>query len=403
MSDVAVFEAEPESRAVAAQPPSLAMTMIERAITQGSDIAVIEKLMALQERYDAAQARKSFDTAMAQATSEIPVIKKNRRVQFEYRKAGAAATDYAYEDLGEIARTVKPILGRHGLSYRFRTTSNINEPVVVTCIISHRDGHFEENTLSAGRDDSGNKNSIQSIGSTSTYLQRMTLKAALGLAASEDDDGSESSQDPDDATPKKPRVPSPAEAEAQAANPVPAKPEFISPAGKGPGWCDEYIRAFSGATSIADLEEWDRLHDAILGEVQTKAPALYDKIGKAFEAKKETLSTRDHPNHGTDKYRPGDVVSAAPKDDPISTGPINVEKSAHPARAKKSTLPDVDKDYEGFLGMAINEFSKATDGGALETFWNNEIAPFERAIFPPDWNELSEAFGKRQNELKAEE
>jgi len=84
---------------------------------------------------------------------------------------------------------VSPILAKHGLSYRYRTTSVPNEPVTVTCIVSHRDGHFEENTLCAGRDDSGNKNSIQAIGSTSTYLQRMTLKAALGLAVSNDDDG----------------------------------------------------------------------------------------------------------------------------------------------------------------------------------------------------------------------
>jgi hypothetical protein len=65
----------------------------------------------------------------------------------------------------------------------------------VTCIISHRDGYFEETTLSAGRDESGSKNSIQAVGSTLTYLQRMTLKAALGLAAAEDDDGRSSEQD----------------------------------------------------------------------------------------------------------------------------------------------------------------------------------------------------------------
>ena len=63
----------------------------------------------------------------------------------------------------------------------------------MTCIVSHRQGYSEENTLSAGRDESGNKNSIQAIGSTLTYLQRMTLKAALGLAASSDDDGAASS------------------------------------------------------------------------------------------------------------------------------------------------------------------------------------------------------------------
>ena len=53
----------------------------------------------------------------------------------------------------------------------------------MTCVLSHRDGHFEETTLTAGRDDSGKKNAIQQVGSTITYLQRYTLKAALGLAA----------------------------------------------------------------------------------------------------------------------------------------------------------------------------------------------------------------------------
>jgi hypothetical protein len=131
---------------------------------------------------------------MADAKAEIPVIRKNQHVGFDSRKAGASRTDYMHEDLAEIARTIDPILGKHGLSYRFRVTSNVNEPVTVTCIISHRDGHFEETTLRAARDDSGNKNAIQQIGSTITYLQRYTLKAALGLAAAKDDDGRSSEQ-----------------------------------------------------------------------------------------------------------------------------------------------------------------------------------------------------------------
>ena len=125
---------------------------------------------------------------MSAAKSEIPVIKKNRKVGFDSKKGGAR-TDYKYEDMGEIARTVDPVLSKNGLSYRFRTTSEPNAPVTVTCIIAHRGGHSEENTLSAGRDDTGNKNSIQAVGSTVTFLQRYTLKAALGLAASAEDDG----------------------------------------------------------------------------------------------------------------------------------------------------------------------------------------------------------------------
>jgi hypothetical protein len=166
--------------------PVTPMDMLNRAVSSGADIAMIEKLMGLQERYEANLARKAFDNAMAAAKAEIPNITKNREVDFTSAKG---RTNYRYEDLGEIARVVSPILARYGLSYRYRTTSQVNEPVTVTCIVSHRDGHFEENTLCAGRDESGNKNSIQAIGSTSTYLQRMTLKAALGLAVSSDDDG----------------------------------------------------------------------------------------------------------------------------------------------------------------------------------------------------------------------
>ena len=162
------------------------MDMVGRAVASGASIEVVEKLMALHERWEANQGRKAFDEAMAAAKAEIPVIFKSREVDFTSAKG---RTHYRYEDLAEIAKTINPILSKHGLSYRFRTTSPANEPVSVTCIVSHRLGYSEENSLSAGRDESGNKNSIQAIGSTLTYLQRMTLKAALGLAASSDDDG----------------------------------------------------------------------------------------------------------------------------------------------------------------------------------------------------------------------
>lgn len=165
------------------------MELLASAIERGMGLETIEKLMALQERFEASQARKAFDNAMAAAKAEIPVIMKNRTVDFTSPKG---RTHYRHEDLAEVARTVNPILAKHGLSYRFRTKSAIGEPISVTCVVCHRDGFFEENELIAPRDDTGNKNSIQQIGSTLTYLQRMTLKAALGLAASEDDDGKES-------------------------------------------------------------------------------------------------------------------------------------------------------------------------------------------------------------------
>lgn len=178
----------PVSRVPVAQSETAAVLgMIERVARDPSvDIAKMTQLMGWRKEMIADQRRAAFDEAMALAKAEIPVIAKNREVDFTSAKG---RTNYRHEDLAEIARTVTPILGKYGLSYRYRVSSNVNEPIVVTCIVSHKEGHFEETTLLAGKDDSGNKNSIQQVGSTLTYLQRMTLKAALGLAASNDDDG----------------------------------------------------------------------------------------------------------------------------------------------------------------------------------------------------------------------
>lgn len=153
------------------------MAMLEKALTSGAGMDVIEKFMALHERWEANQARKAFDEAISAAKAEIPPITRN----------ATGHNDKRYADFAAIARVVDPIISKHGLSYRFRTMQN--ERINVTCILSHKAGHYEETTLAGPADSSGGKNAIQSIGSTLTYLQRYSLVQALGLAASNDDDG----------------------------------------------------------------------------------------------------------------------------------------------------------------------------------------------------------------------
>lgn len=183
-----------EERHGAIAAPSGGMTpmaMLEAAVTSGRDLAVIDKLMDLQERWERNQGKKAFDNAVADAKSEIGPIIKNREVDFTTQKG---RTNYKHEDLAGIARQVDPILSRFGLSYRYRTQVE-GGTIVVTCILSHRDGHSEENSLPAGADNSGNKNAIQAVGSAITYLQRYTLKAALGLASAHDDDAQSAERD----------------------------------------------------------------------------------------------------------------------------------------------------------------------------------------------------------------
>lgn len=152
------------------------MAMLDRAVTSGAGIDTIEKLMGLLERWEANQARKLFDEAVSAAKAEIPPIARNR----------TGHNSKKYVDFSAIAKVVDPIITKHGLSYRFTTAQD--DRIHVTCILSHRAGHFEKTTLAGPSDTTGNKNAIQAIGSTLTYLQRYSLVQMLGLAASDDDD-----------------------------------------------------------------------------------------------------------------------------------------------------------------------------------------------------------------------
>lgn len=152
------------------------MDMMDRAIATGN-VEIIGKMMDFQERYEKNQARKAFDAAIAEAKRAIKPVVRNRSGHNSKR----------YADFAAIASAVDPILSEHGLSYRFRTEQG--DRINVTCVLSHRDGHSETTTLSGPADASGNKNAIQAIGSTLTYLQRYSLVQMLGLAASDDDDG----------------------------------------------------------------------------------------------------------------------------------------------------------------------------------------------------------------------
>jgi len=169
------------------QVPTTPMEMIGIAVARGATIEEINKLVDLRDRIEATEARKAFDAAVSDAKAEIKPIVKNRVVDFP-GKDGRARTHYEYEDLAAVAEAIDPILAKHGLSYRYRSKQD-GKLLTITCVLSHRSGHFEETTLSALNDESGNKNAIQSIASAATSLQRYTVKLALGLAASHDDDG----------------------------------------------------------------------------------------------------------------------------------------------------------------------------------------------------------------------
>ena len=175
---------ELKETALVLSPPQL----LEQAIKSGAGMDVIERLMGLQERWEATQARKAFNAAIAKFKADPPQILKTVEVGYD-SKRGGDRTSYKHEDLAELLAAVDPALAAQGLWARFKVASD-NGKVTVTCVIGHADGYSEaDNTLTAAPDTSGSKNPVQAIGSAVSYLQRYTLKAALGLAAARDDDG----------------------------------------------------------------------------------------------------------------------------------------------------------------------------------------------------------------------
>lgn len=162
------------------------MRLIELAVEKGADITQLEKLMNLQERYEAGQALKSYNKAMSVFQSLLPVIEKKGNVHFESSKG---VTDYDYAKLEDIAIAIRPALKESGISYRW-TQKQKDGYINVTCIATHIDGHSEQNDLFASPDSSGGKDGLKAIASTISYLRRYTLTGLLGITVGGEDDES---------------------------------------------------------------------------------------------------------------------------------------------------------------------------------------------------------------------
>jgi len=176
----------PTSQAVA---PITPMEMLQIAVEKGADLDQLQKLMDLQERWEANEARKAFVAAKAKFKAEAPRIDKNKHVGFTSQRT-STTTDYHHATLDHIEELLSPVLSANGLAYSWETEQVEGGQIRVTCVLTHVLGHSERVTLQAGPDTSGNKNSIQAVGSTATFLSRYTLLLITGMSTGDmDDDG----------------------------------------------------------------------------------------------------------------------------------------------------------------------------------------------------------------------
>ncbi|WP_081044032.1 ERF family protein [Bordetella bronchiseptica] len=194
MNEVIEAPAQEVATPLAGPAANSPMGMMLAAMHQGATLEQVEKMMDLQERWEHREAEKAFNDALAGFKAEAVEVLKRKTVDFTSQKG---RTYYKHAELSDVVEAVGPALSRHGFSWSWKTEQSAGQ-IRVTCILKHRQGHSDSVSLEASSDQSGNKNSIQAIASTVTYLQRHTLKAITGVSEKGDDnDGAGAEKDVD--------------------------------------------------------------------------------------------------------------------------------------------------------------------------------------------------------------
>lgn len=187
----AVVETKSPRRATLLSP----MQMLALAVERGDGIEQLKQLMDLRDRWEATEAKKAYVEAFANFKRNMPdVIKDMLNKQY--------GSDYS--SLANLVNTVNRVLGEYGLNATWDPVVKDNV-VTVTVIMTHVGGHEQRVTLCGPPDTSGQKNPLQQIKSTLTYLEGATFQAITGVvarSASKDDDGNGSGGKPEAEAPE---------------------------------------------------------------------------------------------------------------------------------------------------------------------------------------------------------
>lgn len=159
--------------------------MIKQAVTGGADLSKLEKLLELQERWEANEARKMFARSFATAQANIiPVIKKRLNTQ----------TRSKYSELSDVIEAAQPIYTKEGFSVTFNESdSALPEHMRVSAQVIHNMGHKESYHLDVPLDGKGlqgnaNMTKIHGKASSMSYGRRY-LMCMIWNIPTKDNDG----------------------------------------------------------------------------------------------------------------------------------------------------------------------------------------------------------------------
>lgn len=170
--------------ALARVPDTSIAAILGNAVEKGMAPEALEKLVALYERVADRQAAQEFSASMAAFQAECPSIAKTSEAEIVTRSG--AKYGYKYAELDEIARTVRPLLHKHGLSYTWDSAEDKGS-IVCSCIVRHANGHSVTAKFSCSIDSAAAMSGAQKSGAALTYARRQALIQALGLTTTDGD------------------------------------------------------------------------------------------------------------------------------------------------------------------------------------------------------------------------
>lgn len=161
-------------------------SLIRIAVSGNADLDKLAKLLDLQERWEAAQSKKAFAVAFAQAQANVTSVTKNRLNPQTHSK---------YADLANVIEETKPAYTKEGFSIIFYEGSPASPENMRICAdVFHQAGHKETYYYDVPLDGVGIKGSaymtkIHAKASSTSYGRRYLMCMIWNIPTQDDNDG----------------------------------------------------------------------------------------------------------------------------------------------------------------------------------------------------------------------
>lgn len=175
----------PESAEAAQISPE---TLIAAGIEKGLSVEMMERLLAMRKELRTEIAMAAYDDALAAFQSECPIIEKTKPVIFNGK------VQYNYAPFEGIIEKTHELLGKHGLSYSFKTEI-VPDGLKATCILKHRGGYSQTGEFVAEMKGTNMMSGAQIMASKQTFAKRYAFCNVTGIVSGDEDNDGEKTLD----------------------------------------------------------------------------------------------------------------------------------------------------------------------------------------------------------------